>query len=1104
VDSPSRWLCWLRSSLAGSAAAAAGVACGLALLASSAVRLDAQESFGPSVEGGGFGQNKIAYRRFDWHIYHSPHFNVYYYSAEESSLQKVVSFAESDYDDVSRFLNFQIKEPIPLIYFATHSAFEQNNIILDFIPEGTGAFASPTRFRMVMPIDDPDGEMIAIMRHELTHIFQYHMLFQGSLARALASGPPLWFIEGMASYVGRDEKVRDTMFLRDAVVNDIIPPISRVDIQGFFAYRFGHAVFAFIEDRWGHDGFLDFLYETRNTIGSRVDRAIKRAFKLEPEEFDIEFRRWLRKKYLPQLIETGEPSDFGRVFRVKEEQSTYETSPVASPSGDLVASFSAYHGKVDVVLFDARKRTFIRNLTKPFSSKYQYLVAQELSQGRRLGRDLAFSPDGNTIAVFAKREKGRSLLLLDAINGGIRRIIDMEEIEQQQAPSFSPDGKKVAFSGTKDGKFDIFLLDLDSDTITRLTDDEIFDGAPAFSPDGKSIVMVSVVGAGAHGKVFRMDLDKPGQRVPVTTGESNENDPIYSPDGKRIYYTSDRGGRENIYSLDLQTGEERQYTNVVSGAFMPAPLKARDGEEHLVFTGYWKMSFDIYETGTNEPVKKTPKAAALSSAGTAAAAPAAAATAAPAAAAAPVAAGGTDGAMAAASPGQAAGAVASSDGQTEPAPAPSAPAAPAGQAAPAAPAPAAPATAAPAPAAPSGQAAAAPSGQGPIQPSGRGPVAPAGQGPLAPSAGESDLAHFEPDIQVTVDPSNKEKYHGYKFFLEDAQAYAGVDTNQTYTGRILLTFSDYLGDKRIIADLSAVETFSNFNFIYADLSHRLQWLIRLFDTRAFYIGQDLVTGRLVRGQQSFEETGGIGSIVYPLSFYHRVEVGAGYMVRKINFSDFVVNNQGQTVQVIAPSSDNFPVVTAALVGDSSQEASYGPVAGGRYRIDALWGPGVSGGGGTIYDNVILDARKYFPLTLRSNFAIRLWGGYSGGTRPTPFFIGGLDTIRGVDFRSLVGDRAFFGNVEFRFPLIDVLATPVLRFRGIRGVIFFDTGAAWFKSQPFTFWSSKEHRLVDGIAAYGAGFSFNLLGLEANIDFARPTDFKTNQSVKTDFWIGYRF
>ena len=1007
----------------------------LALPALSSAPLHAQQSFGPQVVGYGFGQNKIAYRKFDWHVYHSPHFNVHYYTAEESSLQKIVSFAESDYDDVSRFLNYQIKEPIPLIFFATHSAFEQNNIILDFIPEGVGAFASPVRFRMVMPIDDPDGETIAIMRHELTHIFQYHMLFQGSLARALSNGPPTWFLEGMASFVGRDETVRDTMFLRDAVVNDIIPPITRVNIEGFFAYRFGHAVFSFIEDRWGHEGFLDFLFEMRNTLGGRVDRAVKKAFKLEPEEFDIEFRRWLRKKYLPTLIETGEPSDFGRIFHVKQTHSTYETSPVASPSGDLVAAFSAYHGKVDVVLFDARKRTFIRNLTKPFSSKYQYLVAQELQIGRRLGRDLAFSPDGNTIAVFAKRERGRSLLLLDAVNGGVRRVIDMEEIEQQQAPCFSPDGKKVAFSGNKDGRFDIFILDLDKDTITRLTDDEIFDGAPAFSPDGKSIVMISVVGAAAHGKVFRMDLDKPGVRIPLTTGDTNENDPIFSQDGKRIYYTSDRGGRENIYSLDLANGEERQYTNVVSGAFMPAPLRGKDGDERLVYTGYWKMGFDIYETGTDAPVAKrqTQEAAAP-----AAAAPATAAATAPVPQQVPVA---TATAGAEAVKQQVA-------------------------------------------------AAAAPP-----------------QAPPAPSGSETDLAKFEPDIQVTIDPANLEKYHSYKFFLEDAQAYAGVDTNQTYTGRILLTFSDNLGDKRIIADLGAIETFSNFNLIYADLSRRLQWEARLFDTRAFYIGQDFVTGRLLRGPQAFQESGGIASIIYPFSFYHRVEVGAGYMVRKISFNDFETNAQGQQVLVIPRSSDNFPVVTVGVVGDSTTGAYYGPVAGQRYRLDLLYGPGVSGGG-TIYDSAILDARYYFPLTLRSNFAFRMWGGISGGARPTPFFLGGLDTIRGIDFRSLIGNRAFFGNVEFRFPLIDLLATPVLGFGGIRGVIFFDTGAAWFTNQniPFQFYSGARHKLVDGVAAYGAGINFDLLGLEANVDFAKllPTTIMASPGVRTDFWIGTRF
>jgi WD40 repeat protein len=969
--------------------AIAGLLAAAVLLAGAPVH--AQYQFGPNIQFPDFGKNKIEYRQFQWQLYHSPHFNVYFYSSEEGQLQKVVSFAESAYDELSRALNYQIKDPVPLIYYATHSAFEQENVILNFIEEGTGAFASPARFRIVTPIDLPDARLITVLRHELTHIFQFKMLFQGSLAKALTNGAPTWFIEGMASYFGRDENSRDKMFLRDFVVNDRVPSV-RSNFGGFLAYRFGHAVFEFIEERWGHEGLLDFLYETRNTIGSRVDRAIKRAFKMEVVDFDFEFRRWARKKYLSQLVQTGEPGDFGRVFRIKELTDTLETSPTASPSGDLVASFSAYREKIDVVLFDAKKRTFIRNLTRGYTSRYQYLISQELTIGRTFGRDLAFSPDGNRIAVFAKRERGRTLMLLDALNGGINRMIDMPDIEQELAPAWSPDGKKIAFSGWRGGQFDIFVLDLDTQTITNLTNDALFDGAPTYSPDGKSIYFISTVGAAGYAKIFRIDLDKPGQRLQVTTGDWNENDPIFSPDGKRLYFTSDRptapgekAERENIYSLDLSGGELRQYTNVVTGVFMPTVLHPPSGDERVVFAGFWKSSFDLYEAQTNEPVKKETVTVA--------------------------------------------------------------------------------------------------------------------ETPAEPKA----VPGFEPDIQVTIDPANKDKYHGRKFFLEDAGTYFGVASDQTYLGRVFLSFSDFLGDQRIIADLSSVDTFSNFNLIYANLKHRQQWQIRLFDDRTFFIAQDFVTGRIIQQRTAYQQTGAVASLIYPVSFYQRFEIGVGALRRKLALQEFVVASNGQVVPTLLPSTDNFPVVEGAWVGDTTQFAYYGPIAGRRWRLDGYYAPQVKHGGGTLYATETLDARQYVPVTLRSNLAFRVFVGESQGKRPAPFFFGGLDTLRGFPYASLVGDRAFFGNLEFRFPLVDVLATPILAFRGIRGNVFLDFGGAWFHQfQHFRFYNSKTKTLQDGVASYGFGLTVGLLGLEVNFDWAKQWDLKNTGSLRTDFWIGTRF
>ena len=68
-----------------------------------------------------------------------------------------------------------------------------------------------------------------------------------------------------------------------------MPSITRAG--GYLAYRFGHKVFEFVEAEWGEDGLRDFVFEFRNVLGPAVDGAIKRAFDIEPEEFDLKFRR---------------------------------------------------------------------------------------------------------------------------------------------------------------------------------------------------------------------------------------------------------------------------------------------------------------------------------------------------------------------------------------------------------------------------------------------------------------------------------------------------------------------------------------------------------------------------------------------------------------------------------------------------------------------------------------------------------------------------------------------------------------------------------------------------------------------------------------------
>ena len=956
-----------------------------------------------------FGKNKVRYGKFDWRVYHAPHFDVYYYPEEEHLLEKVISLAESAYDDLSQELDFQIQQPTPLLLYKTHTDFLQNNIIVNFIPEGVGAFATPNLFRMVMPIDLPDPELYALIRHELTHIFQYHILFSGSLGKSLTAAPPLWFMEGMASYYGEDETASDRMFLVDAVVNDLLPPITEANFGGFFAYRYGHAAFDFIEDRWGKDGLRDFLYEFRNTLGARVGRAVERAFRIDPEDFDAEFRRWLRQKYLPQLVQTGEPSDFGRPFRTDRSQGggggSQELSPIASPSGDLVASFSTLKNDVDLVLFDAQKRRFLRNLTKGGSTEFQNLVAQHLTAGHRMGRDVAFSPDGNSLAAFAsKREAGRALVVVDVINGGIRRVIEMA-VEQQMSPAWSPDGKRIAFSGNTEGHFDLFLLDLDTLQIENLTDDPIFDGAPAWSADGSKIVFSSVIGE--HAQLFTLDLPS-RERRRILTSESNDIDPIFSTDGGRVYFTSDRNTANNIYSVALSTGELRQHTNAVTGCFMPAVLPQPDGSDKLVYTGYWKGRFDLYLSDMEAPI-----------------------------------------------------------------------------------------------------------GEPQTTEIGAEPVVAA------------DLPTFEPDIQITLDEANKEKKKGFKLFIEDAGGGIGVDDDQTFLGQVYLQFSDFFGDRRLLGIFSSVESFSNFYVNYTDLSRRTQRTLTLFDERDFFQGNqfDPFTGFIERGDEAFQQTGFLAGLIRPFSFYRRGSVQVGYILRDVNFQSFaeiqdiesvapefrdqvIMTPDGLFVPVLEPREDDFPIIEGALVGDTAVFSPWGPQRGHRWRLHADYAPNIGSGegeSGTLQFRTFVDFRQYLPTTQRSGFAFRVFGGSADGDFPQPFYFGGFDTVRGFEFRELVGDQAFYANAEWRFPLIDLLATPVLNFQGIRGRIFFDVGGAWFDdTQSFRFYDSDEERLQDAVAAYGFGVTIRFFGLSLNWDFAKTWDLEESSDLKTSFWIGERF
>ena len=88
-----------------------------------------------------FGKNQIRYDNFDWQIYETDHFEIFYYPELEQHLARIASYAESAYAQVSADLTHDLANRVQVIVFKTHSEFEQQNIAPGQSPEGVGAFA---------------------------------------------------------------------------------------------------------------------------------------------------------------------------------------------------------------------------------------------------------------------------------------------------------------------------------------------------------------------------------------------------------------------------------------------------------------------------------------------------------------------------------------------------------------------------------------------------------------------------------------------------------------------------------------------------------------------------------------------------------------------------------------------------------------------------------------------------------------------------------------------------------------------------------------------------------------------------------------------------
>jgi len=1033
-----------------------------------------------------FGKNRVQYNQFEWRYIQSEHFDVHYYGSLNYELADfTVRTLESSLRQLSEDYRHQIADRIKVIIYDSHNDFSQTNVVaLPTNAEGIGGVTDPFKNRITMPFSGNYTEFRSTLQHELSHAVFNDMFYGGSVQNIINNNIqlvfPNWFDEGLAEYVSQGWDTNTDMFIRDAIINNYLPEIPR--LGGYFAYRGGQSLWNYIVEEYGREKIGEILQIIKTQ--RNIEAGFRQALGLSIKELSKRWKDYYRKRYLPEVAEREDITNFATLITEREKAGTYNTSPAISPQGDKIAMITNARGYFDVVVISAITGEKLKTLIKGNDN----VNFEELNI---LNPNLSWSPDGTKIALSSKSKGSDDLAIVDYSTGNVQKI-KFPRLDAIGSVSWSPDNKKIAFDGNIGPYQDIYVYNLETQEFLNLTNDIISDYEPAWSSDSQSVYFVSTRGdkveLNTYKENFRMLLDddlystdiysvqigaNQARRLTKTPNWS-EKQPITTRDG-RLLFISDQNGIPNIYELNLQDRTTSPLTDLQSGV-VQISISA-DGSRlalNTVNEGYLDIFMIRSPFLRKKDAELTPNHWAQRR-------------------------------------------QRESDAQRVPATLyvrqmfGSAPSTPGSQ--------------------PSGEIAAnlqVPTGED--QTGLQGAEAEAASDTTA--AAEQDTTQqddesidfrnyvfareveedtafanqyldpdkFSPENNKTEDGRYQPRKYRLRFTTDFAYAGANFSTYYGSYGLTQIVFSDLLGDHQISFGTNLVFDLRNSDYFlsYGYYKNRTNWLFNFFHSATSY---QTFSGQLYR----FRVMGGGITAQYPIDKFRRIEFGLSGLSISRDFTivgfDFSDNES---------SAFAYPQVTYTV--DKTLPGFITPQGGHRYSVSLTGSPPITNS--TLqFASILADYRKYFNLGYSYSFAVRGSGAASFGRDSQTYFMGGMlgwinqrwsgnnipfdrlgDTfftvpalpLRGHELNTLYGDRFTLVNAEFRFPLFAAILPgpiPILPLYNLTGVAFVDAGMAWGQDIPFEYQD-----------AFGQSRSFKLNDDNLDFDLSEPVQYFVNSQT----------
>ncbi len=1036
-----------------------------------------------------FGQNKVQYKVFDWKYIQTPHFDIYFSQGGEYIAQFTAVAAESSLVSLENNIGYGIKNRVPIIVHNSHNEFQQTNAIDEYLSEGIGGVTELFKNRIVVPFEGDYDKFRHVIHHELLHAYMNDMYYGGSLQNIISQNIrlqfPGWFSEGMAEYqsLGGMDKAND-MFIRDAIIYDYLPPLEYID--GYLSYRGGQSFFSWLADEYGKEKIGDMMIQIK-ALGD-VDEGFKDVYNMDLEKLSEKWHKSLKQTYWPDINSRQELNDFAlRLTDARKGDGFYNTAPSISPKGDKIVFISNRDDYFSVYIADVKSGKILKKLI----GGNQTADFEEL---HLLTPGLCWSPNGKKVAISVKSGAKDAIYIID-VESGDEQVLPIE-FDGIFSVDWNPVNNSLVLRGDNSKQSDIWIYNLKTKGLQQVTNDLFTDIDPKWSRDGKKIYFSSDRGSYTNlndipsdfnisaydykdKDLYVYDVDNAALTRFTDDKHANESSVVTSADGRKVLYVSDRNGIDNIWLRDLETGDERPITNSID----PITLLSLSADgKRLAFTSLNKGGYDIFYLENPFEIDINMKEL----------------------------------------PNTVfvqkmvdernklanvkdsfkikADSLLESLRDT----------------------------------------------------SGTDLQVTENSDSTNTQAIDSTKSLYGNDVSLNLNPDKKDsvndspsrrlklkekdktkfqltdnqnpdgsyKVNNYKIKFSPDLIYSNANYSSFYgvQGIAQMAFSDVLGNHRIYAATSLVLDLKNsdYAFAYYYLPKRIDYGISAYHSARFLlIGRNFANSQLYR----YRTFGGDLSISYPISKFKRVDGALSYN----HLSKENLDNPLEPTQKL-----DFVLPAVSYVHDNTLFGYTAPIKGTRYNLTLMGTPKI-GTSGVSFFSAIADYRTYFEIADDYNFVLRLNAGASLGKNPQRFYIGGTESwinyqiqnnvlpiedigdfafsspvmpLRGYNYNYRSGSKFALMNAEFRFPLFRYLVFGLLPlgFQNIQGVLFTDIGTVWSNNKTLQLFHKENGSLATKDLLIGMGVGTRLFFMYFPLKFDVAWSYDMQRFSKPKYYI----